>query len=247
MKQQTQPPKRQRRRRKRHRLAKACLLLAVAAGVFWAREPLAAWVLPWVEVPVEVILQNPELPNGCEAVSMAMLLRSGGVQVEPLRLALEELPRQGFAFSGRQCYGPDPEKAYVGDPSSQSGGWYCFEEPAIQAANDCLRSQGSDLRAEKVSGASLAKLRRCLRRGRAVAVWVTTDYQLPAFSEDFSWILPDGRPYIPYKNLHCVVLSGMGHGQIALADPLQGQITLSVEQFNTLYHAMGCRAVVLEQ
>ena len=44
--------------------------------------------------PVELILQNPELPNGCEVTSLAMLLTSAGFPVDhicPLRNSL--IPR----------------------------------------------------------------------------------------------------------------------------------------------------------
>ena len=42
--------------------------------------------------PVELILQNPELPNGCEVTSLAMLLTSAGFPVDHVKLYQQYLP-----------------------------------------------------------------------------------------------------------------------------------------------------------
>lgn len=194
---------------------------------------------------VQPVLQNPQLPNGCEAASLATLLQYSGFSVDLGSLAADYLPCQSFTYNGLNRYGPDPEKAYAGDPFSTTNGWYCFEGPVVEAANAYLRAQGSDLRAQAVTGADIAELEHLLRQGRPVAVWFTQDYEQPRQNTSFTWTLPNGHTYTPYANLHCVVLSGMDGQQCYLADPMQGSTSIPRDQFESIYTAMGSRAVVL--
>ena len=73
--------------------------------------------------PVELILQNPELPNGCEVTSLAMLLTSAGFPVDHVKLYQQYLPTKEFTYSKNQRLGPSPNEFYVGDASSRTGGW----------------------------------------------------------------------------------------------------------------------------
>ena len=57
--------------------------------------------------------------------------------------------------------------------------------------------------------------------------------------------LPNVRTYTPYANLHCVVLTGMDETCCYLADPMQGDTLIDRSQFESIYTAMGSRAVVL--
>lgn len=194
---------------------------------------------------VQTVFQEPALPNGCEAASLATLLEYNGCSVDLVSLGVDYLPRQSFSYSGPNRYGPDPEQAYAGDPASSSNGWYCFEGPIIEAANAWLRDQGSSLRAQSESGADMDRLEQLLRQGTPVAVWFTQDYEQPRFNTSFTWTLPDGSTYTPYGNLHCVVLTGMDENQCYLADPMQGDSCIERDRFESIYTAMGSRAVVL--
>lgn len=196
--------------------------------------------------PIEYMLQNPELPNGCEAVSMTMLLRSYGVQVDVWELAMDYISRGPFEYYGDLRYGPDPELSYVGDPSSKKGGWYCFETPLIEGANRYLADLGSDLKVEKISGASVQTLEKYLNKGCPVVVWLTSDYDMPRYCHEFTWVLPDGSEYIPYHNLHCVLMTRIKNGSVYLADPLQGEKVISKTLFEELFEQMGKRAIVVK-
>lgn len=92
--------------------------------------------------PVELILQNPELPNGCEVTSLAMLLTSAGFPVDHVKLYQQYLPTKEFTYSKNQRLGPSPNEFYVGDASSRTGGWYCFESPIIEAGNAWIQANG---------------------------------------------------------------------------------------------------------
>ena len=80
-----------------------------------------------VQLCVPQISQLPELPNGCEVTSAAMLLQYYGFAADKLTLAAQYLPVAAPVTEA------DPETAYMGDPFSD--GWYCFALPLVRAVN----------------------------------------------------------------------------------------------------------------
>lgn len=102
------------------------LALALAAGVSLAGPgalstrgaaaraavalPKAPPALPaQVSLPAEGIYRWPELPNGCEATTLAMLLQCYGFDAEKTALAYDYIPRQEFTRTLTAAYGPDPD------------------------------------------------------------------------------------------------------------------------------------------
>lgn len=252
-KQLTAQRRRIRHRRHRRRLVSLLFVgtLAIVFCVFVGKHELAQ--LPFAPPPVAAatlsvnpVLQKPELPNGCEITSLATLLHYAGYTISAPDLALNYLPTKGFTYSGIYRYGPDPQQAYAGDPTSATNGWYCFEEPIVAAANAFLADAQSDLHANNITGASLSDLEKQLSKGRPVAVWFTQDYAQPRYHPSFTWLLPSGENYTPYANLHCLVLAGVNDDTCTLADPLAGTTTIALTDFEEIYTAMGSRAVVLE-
>lgn len=193
---------------------------------------------------VELIYQNPELPNGCEVTSLAMLLNWAGMETDKLEL-YELLPSQTFTSLDGTYYGVEPEAAYVGDAASVMGGWYCFEGPVIEAGNAWLEAQGSSLKVEKLSGLSRSELERYLSAGVPLAAWVTLKYQEPRLSTTTAWVTPDGTLYTPYSNLHCVVAAGIEDGGYLTADPIEGWTLVDADAFWEAFEAMGSRAVAV--
>ena len=194
---------------------------------------------------VTLMLQQPALPNGCETVSMAMLLDQAGCPIDPVELFGGYLPHEPFQYMGNERYGPDPETAYAGDAASERNGWYCFEGPVVEGANAYLSAYKTGRQARAVSGLDQEELAEYLDAGRPLAVWVTRGYEPPRTSS-FRWILPNGSRYAPYANLHCVVLAGRQEdGQYRIADPLEGWQTVDPETFWQSFDAMGRRAVVV--
>ena len=244
-------PKKNRRRRKRaHQVSRLrrqlvvgllILMVLFAHSAFQGSDDRSA---SEPSQAINLILQNPELPNGCEVTSMAMALGAAGYPVDKLTL-YGYLPQRPITNRGGQRFGPDPEEAYAGDAARLTGGWYCFEGPVIQAADRWLESCGSGLRAQSVTGLSRAELDRYAQNGIPLVVWVTLDYAAPQCSGVF-WTLEDGTAYRPYRNLHCVVLAGVEDGQYWVADPLAGFTQVDKDLFWDSFFAMDCRAVVIE-
>lgn len=190
-------------------------------------------------------LQEPQLPNGCEVTSLAMLLGWAGYPVDKVSLYQGYLPRQSFTYGVDGApIGGDPEQVYVGDAASQSGGWYCMEGPILEAGNAYLQDQGSQEQLEAVSGLSRRDLDAYLEEEIPVVAWVTLDYAPPTDSLH-SWYLSDGDFYQPYANLHCVVVVEHGQEGYLTADPLEGWQWVDESLFWDSFDAMGRRAVTL--
>lgn len=197
------------------------------------------------ELTVEAILQNPEFPNGCEATSLAIVLNYLGFDVDKETIAYEYLENEAFTWENGYLYAPNPELAYAGDPAS-SLGFYCFEKPVANAANLFLADNQSTRRAAALYGASEEDLLNALDKGFPVIVWKSIDNNPPYTSSNFSWYLRGSETvYIPYTNLHVLVLRGYTETEFLLSDPLGQEETIERELFMELFTAFGGRAVYI--
>lgn len=213
-------------------------VLCTGAAIVWKSDALLQGLA------VTPALQEPALPNGCEAASLASVLDYYGLQADMLDLAYGYIPRQDFyqAADGSRI-GPNPETAYPGDPASL--GFYCFAGALCEGANTYLQKAGSSLRAYDVTGITEAGLAEYLAAGTPVIVWVTTDWQPPR-AASFTWLLEEtGEAYTPYANLHCLVLTAMGETKCKTADPLRGEQTVKKQVFLDIFAQVGSRAVVV--
>lgn len=212
---------------------------ATAAYILWKSDAILCGL------PVEPVLQEPALPNGCEAASLASVLGYYGVQADMLDLAYAYIPRQDF-YEDEQGnrIGPDPEYIYPGDPAT-SIGFYCFAGAVCEGANKYLEASGSSLRAYDVTGITQAGLERYLADGTPVIVWVTTDWQAPR-AGTYTWYVDDtGELYTPYVNLHCLVLTAMGQTKCKTSDPLRGEQTVDKQTFLDIFALAGSHAVII--
>lgn len=194
------------------------------------------------EVPI--ISQNPELPNGCEASSLAIVLQHWGFDADKMDLAYNYVPREDFSLAGKENLGPHPAQAYAGDPAS-SFGFYCLAPPLHTAAQSYLAGQGSALTAQDISGSSETELEAWLENGCPIVFWVTLDGSAPRTAPRFYWLLPDGSQYHPYSNLHCVVLRGCDDNYFYFVDPLEGKVRMERQAAMNSYLGLGAQAVVI--
>lgn len=192
---------------------------------------------------VQLVWQNPELPNGCESTSLCTVLRYFGFPATKTEIAYEYIPYELLDQTPQGYYAPDPAEKYAGDPAT-SLGFYCFEQPVIQASNQYFIRHESTLAAIDLSGANVQTLKTYLANGMPVLLWCTQNYGAEATYHDaFSWFLPSGSNYIPYSNLHCVVLVGYDEYCFTLCDPLEGELQIAQPDLLAAYQALGSHAV----
>lgn len=199
-----------------------------------------------VYIPIQTLMQQPELPNGCEIVSLTAILNYYGYDVSKLTMADQFLPKQALYKQGRKLYGPDPYKAYAGNPRSKINGWYSFAPPIVEAANNYMATQKDKLKAINISGSTKEQLLSYLNNGIPIVIWITLDLSSPSLGG--RWYLSDtGEYYKAYTNLHAVVLNGYKEDVVHVMNPLKGQVEYNIDAFFKSYEEMGKHAVVLER
>lgn len=163
-------------------------------------------------------MQLPELPTGCEATAGATMMRMNGILVTKEDVA-DAMPKsdEDFVYS------------FIGDPYSYSG-WACSAPCLTNTLNGFLDVE-EQFAAVELTGTPLQEL------PTPCCVWVTIGIETPqpAVREQ------DG--YGLFRNSHCVVLRGIHDDKASVIDPLGGDPDYDLEQFESVYDAMGRQAV----
>jgi len=200
------------------------------------------------ELDVPVVMQNPELPHGCEITSLTAVLNYYGMNVTKLEMANNYLPKQDIRMVDGQRYGPNPEQAFAGKPSDKEHGMYVFAAPIVKAAEAVIADKQADLRVTNMSKASQDEILQLVREGIPVVTWVTLDLSKPKINSDKGWIYEgETVPHEAYMNLHAVVLTGHLGDKVVVMDPLKGFVTYNVDQFFESYRDLGKQAVAIHK
>lgn len=173
----------------------------------------------FVENDVPLIQQNPDFPNGCEAVSAVMLLQHYGVDISVEDFVNNYLQKDRIYVEDNKRYGPDPSQFYAGDPSGV--GWGIFEPGLIKSVSLCLSEELDDDISFSITGSEdKLPLEFCMSDGSPIVIWATTNYK-PA-DKIYEWKSYDGRYTYTYPEYsHAVVVTGMDEKYYYVNDPLK--------------------------
>lgn len=197
--------------------------------------PETAMFLPsTVQLEVENIPQNPELPNGCEITSAAIALNYLGYSIDKSTLSEEYLPMHIPYWEA------DPYVEFMGNPADELS-FYCLPGAITTAVNAYLDDQNSLYYALDITGADTAELEMYLAQGTPVLIWATRAFTPPLYNYTFT--LPDGS--WPYSNSHCLVLTGYDEDNYYFADPMLEITEIDRETFSVRFAQMGSHAVVI--
>nr|WP_296959997.1 C39 family peptidase [uncultured Mediterraneibacter sp.] len=195
---------------------------------------------------VSAILQNPELPTGCEATAGTMLLQAYGYEVEKTELA--DLLEKGERVQvGDQVYGPDPQEAFIGDPAS-SYGYGAFPKVLAKAMEKVIAKQNGQEKAEALEGKSESEILSYIDQGIPVCVWASIDNR--EIERRKGWyLIKDGMYTDAYfywpSNEHVLVLTGYDENQVTVCDPLKGETKYDRKAFFRHYEQVGKYALLL--
>ena len=194
----------------------------------------------------KLILQNPELPTGCEITAMTMAMNYCGIRVSKMEIAEKYLPRRPyhiFLGADQRAYGPDLENYFIGDPRGK--GYVCGPKAVIKAANDYLREHRSSWRVLEKTGAEPQELYRWVHQGTPVVVWVTIS--MKERKKAVGWYTEDGK-YVDWsRNDHGAVLIGVENKRVLIADPISGKVKYKKETFEKIYEDRGRKCVILSK
>lgn len=187
---------------------------------------------------LDEVMQEPELPTGCEVTALSMVLRYLEFDVDKVELA------EDYLLYNRE----DDNMAlgYIGDPFSESGAG-CFA-PAIAATADYYFAENdANYRAYDISDTEMEDLYAYVAAGTPVLVWSTMYMQEPTFQEQVSEHHDHTCRW--YNQEHCVVLTGYDftEGTVQINDPLEGIVQRDMEEFAALYEVTGKNAVVIKE
>lgn len=200
------------------------------------------------ELDVPVVMQNPELPHGCEITSLTAVLNYYGMNVSKLEMADNYLPKQEIRIVGNQRFGPNPNEAFAGNPRDKAHGMYVFAAPIVKAAEAAIADKQADLRVTDMRNASQEDILQLVREGIPVVTWVTLDLSKPKKNADRGWIYKGATTsQDAFMNLHAVVLTGHLGDKVVVMDPLKGYVTYNVDQFFKSYHELGEQAVAVHK
>lgn len=196
------------------------------------------------ELDVPVVMQNPELPNGCEITSLTAVLNYYGMNVSKLEMADKYLPKQDLRMVNGERYGPNPALAYAGNPRDENLGMYVFAAPIVKAAEAVIADKQANLHVTDMSGKSKDEILKLVQDGIPVVVWVTLDLSPPKYNK--GWIFEgESVKQKGYSNLHAVVLTGHMDNKVVVMDPLKGHVTYTEDQFFNSYRELGAQAVAV--
>ncbi|PWI58489.1 C39 family peptidase [Sulfoacidibacillus thermotolerans] len=193
-------------------------------------------------LPVKVISQLPELPNGCEVTSLSMLLQFEGIPVTNMTLASEIARAQTplVEDQGQVVRWGNPNDGFVGHMSRQPG-FGVYNGPIAQLMEKYLPNDVLNL-----TGATKQTILRVLASGRPVEAW-TNVYFRPV--TDFVTWMSDHGPVRTTFDEHAVVLVGYGKHSVYLDNPLTGEEAerVNAKLFWASWIQMGRQAVTVKQ
>lgn len=214
-------------------------------GIFWNHEVEMEYIHDDLEENFETILQNPELPTGCEITAMTMVLNYYGFPADKMEMARQYLPVQPYSiFYGQdgRVYGSDLNHYFIGDPEGR--GYVCGTEAIITAANTYLADMGSHLWAENLSGISVEEMYSLVDRNIPVVVWITIEMEPRVPVE--GWYTEHGE-YVDWSiSDHCAVLIGYTDTQVTLADPISGYVVYDRDAFEMAFISRQNQCLILQ-
>lgn len=191
------------------------------------------------QLDAPLVLQNPELPSGCEITSLTMLLQFAGIAKDKMELVPEirkdETPLKWNPDGTIQSWG-NPHAGYVGDMTGKSKGFGVYHEPVF----DLLKSYVPT--AVDLTGGDFEQVERQVAAGIPVVAWTTIGYGKP--SRWVEWESPDGLVRTTFSE-HAVLVVGFDEKNVYVNDPLKANKSVKIDKtlFVETWSIMGKQAV----
>ena len=171
-------------------------------------------------IPVPYLDQTQNgAPTGCESVTAVMLLQYLGYSIGIREFIDRYLDKEPFEERDGLLYGPDPRRAFAGDPYDPDA-MGCYA-PVI--CRSLRRVLGGSWQVMDETGASLPDLTaRYIDRDMPVILWATIDMRDIVIGPE--WRLKDtGEPFVWRSNEHCLLLVGYDDGHYIFNDPWENR------------------------
>lgn len=190
----------------------------------------------YCNLSVTPILQNPELPTGCEITSLTTVLNYYGFSVDKLFMAENYLKTGDIGIT-------NPDIAFVGTPFSEYS-FGCFSNVIKESATNYLGDNNSALSVIDLNGYDFYEFKKYILDGHPIIFWATIELREPYVS--CSWNI-DNQEIDWLANEHCMVLIGFNNenSNYIVSDPLQGIVEYPEDLLIERYNQMGKQALLI--
>lgn len=198
-------------------------------------------------IDVKNIMQNPELPTGCEVTSLTILLNHLGFSADKVKMSRNYLPKLDFYWENGTYYGADFRTTFAGNPESEYS-YGCYAPCIETTANAYLSDIKSTKKAHALKGITFENLlSEYIDNNMPVLIWITSSNLHEPYYTSI-WTTPEGKEvqWLAYE--HCVVMTGYDKDNqlIYVSDPLQGNISYDYSKFRQRYIDMGEQALYIK-
>lgn len=188
-----------------------------------------------------VVLQFPELYNGCEIAALTMMVNFYGIDKSKMDLLPElkqDLTPIEYNKDGSISYWGNPNLGFVGDITGKEKGYGIYHTALFELLIKYIPT-GIDF-----TGKNFDELEQQISDGFPVLVWTTVSYTKPSEKQWMVWDSPLGPIRATFQE-HTVILVGYDQDHVFINDPLINKKGIKVEknQFIESWEAMGKQAL----
>lgn len=186
--------------------------------------------------------EHPQLENGCEIVSLSMLLTAVGHPVDKTVLA-SELTYDPTPLvknkNGQIVSWGNPNVGFVGSITNYSNGFGVYHGPIASLLNKIMPNQAVDL-----TGDPINEILGFVAAGRPVVMWTT--FTFAPTTNWVSWSSPEGVVHTTLLE-HAVLLVGYNQTTFFVNNPANGQQNEPVNRQNFIasWQSLGSQAVTV--
>lgn len=188
-------------------------------------------------IDVDFINQNPELPTGCESVSLAMAFNALGYPTSKTELADNYMPIGGSYVT-----------TFFGDPH-ENDGTGIYPPGLIQTAQNYIDAKNIPLSPVDLTDKNFKDFYKIIENGYPIVFWITSGLYDPYTydGEDFHEIY-NGRDYPWITNIHCIVMNGYDteNGTVTFTDPLSGTRIYDEDRVEYVYNKIGLAMTLIK-
>lgn len=171
----------------------AALALVLLAVVFWRFFPKPIKEEQQLNVPI--MNQMPDLPNGCEVTSLAMLLNYYGIKVTKDELASNIAHVSSYSEDGQ--YRGNPHQGFVGYMGQANAGWCVYNEPLYNVARKYTN------RIQNATGDDFDQIINLVSDGHPVMIITTLKFN--RVNDMQTWNTKQGKVNVTPSSHACVI------------------------------------------
>jgi len=162
-------------------------------------------------INVKHISQMPNLPTGCEATSLTMLLNSAGLNITKEQTAKDMVKVPVPIWKNGKMYGEHPQNAFIGNPFSNAG-YGVYNKPVAKQIEQYFPGRSEDL-----SGKTFEDILKVIDQGRPVMIWTTM--RMANMTLTRTWQTPNDGSFTWKAPQHAMLLVGYDDNYIYVHDP----------------------------